>query len=194
MATDYGHEIERLWAQLRELRGEIRQRPVGATAGGGWCNKLREADTSGTPPVISSEIGTDGAAATALKSDTKPGLKLYTTKPGLVFKPEAAGLSALWTDTPNDMGTGADLHGVESGNSIGDNGKMVHANHIHKFPMGNGLEYDGGSSIFRVKLATDPGLEFSGGGARAKVKAGGGITRDADGLSLTSPAKWKANP
>ena len=34
-----------------------------------------------------------------------------------------------------------------------------------------------------IDLATDPGLEFSS-GIRAKVKAGGGVTRDSNGLSV----------
>lgn len=37
---------------------------------------------------------------------------------------------------------------------------------------------------FDVELASDPGLEFSSGALRAKVKASGGVTRDSDGLSV----------
>ena len=47
----------------------------------------------------------------------------------------------------------------------------------------NGLEASGND--LRVKLGTDPGLEFDT-GLKAKVKAGGGITRDSDGLSITN--------
>lgn len=41
------------------------------------------------------------------------------------------------------------------------------------------------SNDFRVKLSATPGLEFST-GLQVKVKASGGITKDSDGLSLTS--------
>lgn len=37
-----------------------------------------------------------------------------------------------------------------------------------------------------VDLATDPGLEFSGGDLRAKIKASSGLTRDSDGLWVTT--------
>ena len=37
-----------------------------------------------------------------------------------------------------------------------------------------------------VDLATDPGLQFQSGALRVKVKAGGGVTRDADGLSVSA--------
>jgi hypothetical protein len=37
----------------------------------------------------------------------------------------------------------------------------------------------------QINLDTDPGLEFNAGALRAKVKSGGGITRDSDGLSIT---------
>lgn len=36
----------------------------------------------------------------------------------------------------------------------------------------------------RINLDTDPGLEFNAGKLRTKVKSGGGITRDSDGLSV----------
>ena len=35
-----------------------------------------------------------------------------------------------------------------------------------------------------VQLGTDPGLEFTGDGLEAKIKTGGGLVKDADGLSI----------
>lgn len=48
--------------------------------------------------------------------------------------------------------------------------------------VGNGLELT--ATGVEVDLATDPGLEFSAGDLRVKIKANGGVTRDADGLSV----------
>lgn len=46
---------------------------------------------------------------------------------------------------------------------------------------------------FDVELASDPGLEFSSGALRAKIKASGGVTRDSNGLSVdTSIAALQA--
>ena len=58
---------------------------------------------------------------------------------------------------------------------------------------GPGIASDGSSSTPKVSvdLATNPGLEFTGSGddqkLKAKVKSTGGITLDADGLSVTTP-------
>ena len=48
--------------------------------------------------------------------------------------------------------------------------------------VGDGIE-DDGSNNFRVALGAAGGLEFSGGDLQAKLKSGGGITMDSDGLS-----------
>lgn len=61
---------------------------------------------------------------------------------------------------------------------------------INKMTGGSGMtltETNDGSNEtidFDVDLATDPGLEFSSDQLRVKVKSGGGITRDSDGLSV----------
>jgi len=45
----------------------------------------------------------------------------------------------------------------------------------------------------RVNLGTDPGLEFVAGALEVKVKADGGITKDANGLSLTNAVYPKSS-
>jgi len=48
--------------------------------------------------------------------------------------------------------------------------------------VGDGLVKDSGT--LKVDLTVTPGLEFSGGDLQAKLKSGGGIQKDSDGLSL----------
>ena len=61
---------------------------------------------------------------------------------------------------------------------------------VNKITGGDGITAtettDGGDETLDidVDLATDPGLEFDSGELRVKVKSGGGITRDSDGLSV----------
>ncbi len=50
--------------------------------------------------------------------------------------------------------------------------------------FGDGLTI--ASNLLKVLLASNPGLEFNGTELRVKVKSGGGITRDADGLSASA--------
>ena len=55
-----------------------------------------------------------------------------------------------------------------------------------------GLDWQSATSM-KVDLATDPGLEFQGGdfdtsALRVKIKSGGGIVRDSDGLSVSGGA------
>lgn len=63
---------------------------------------------------------------------------------------------------------------------------------VNKITGGDGIALtetnDGGDEDLDidVDLATDPGLEFSSNQLRVKVKSGGGVTRDSDGLSVNS--------
>jgi len=50
--------------------------------------------------------------------------------------------------------------------------------------IGDGLDDTGDTLV--VDLASDPGLEFSSGDLRVKIKASGGVVRDSDGLSLSA--------
>jgi hypothetical protein len=64
---------------------------------------------------------------------------------------------------------------------------------LNKVTGGDGITVtetdDGGDETLDIDidLATDSGLEFSSGELQVKIKGGGGVTRDGDGLSVTIP-------
>ena len=82
-------------------------------------------------------------------------------------------------------GNGIDITaGVVSVDIVTDYGLQYSTGNLSlELKTDSGLEAD--ANGLAVDLATDPGLEFST-GLRVKVKTAGGITRDSDGLSLTT--------
>lgn len=64
---------------------------------------------------------------------------------------------------------------------------------VQTYTGGNGIDIDG-SNVVSADLATNPGLQFTGGKLDVKVKSetGGSITKDADGLYLADSAVGNA--
>jgi hypothetical protein len=150
---------------------------------------------SGTAPVISSESGTAGTAATALRSDTLPGLQLVGT-PGDTVDDTAT----LYPSIEAVKKTAGDRRGfrVRVGKNYDDQAQDYPSLEITNAAGGaSGLrvKYAHGGAIrtnangLAVPVKADSGLEVdtgATGGLAVKLKSGGGISVDGDGLKLTS--------
>lgn len=67
--------VARIEARLAQLAAEVDALRA-ILPQGGPLSRMSSSDLSGTAPIVDSEAGTAGTAATALRSDTKPGNKL----------------------------------------------------------------------------------------------------------------------
>lgn len=156
----------------------------------------------GTGFTIGTEPGAGGETATLYRTTTA-GVKLGFLRWGITGgEVEYSDNGTDWTAI-NDV-TASDLLKVSSNDTTPGylNGKLTAGDGIDLTENGDGGDEDLGVSVdvtdlisgdygieedtnnLRVKLATDSGLEFST-GLRTKIKSGGGIIRDSDGLSTT---------
>lgn len=90
----------------------------------------------------------------------------------------------------------AETLGITAGNGISFSGSNINIDLRDTTPclelsatgigviVGDGLAQASAGVV--IDLATDPGLEFSTGNLRVKIKTDGGVTRDSDGLSVAN--------
>jgi len=105
---------------------------------------------------------------------TDPGLEFATG--ALRVKVKAAG--GITRDSNGLYVNTSDITAALAGDGLVANGAAIDVN------PGDGVALVSDKVV--VSLATDPGLEFATGSLRVKVKAAGGITRDAAGLSVNT--------
>ena len=105
----------------------------------------------GEPPIVPGDtipIITDGSGdvdsdVNYRRDSTRPGLKIRTATPGMLFEPAAAGLGVKWALSATAIKPVSDAVA-----SVGALDLIAHADHIHKLFAGNTL-YNGAT----VKLA-----------------------------------------
>lgn len=179
---------------------EVATGKIGFTANGSQAGRVRVSPTvggigtgDGTPPIITSEAGTVGVSANFRRADTKPGLKLFATNPGLLFKAADAGLSALYTTTPAAIARVADDTAGDATSGAG----LAHVGHAHKLVISDGLKWAGTAqtSVLVVKTKTAEGTDVFADAPGNKtigvaISASGGniITKNADGLFASGGA------
>jgi hypothetical protein len=86
--------------------------------------------------------------------------------------------------------SGTDLY-IGEGIELDDSGRIKLGGGLVEGTAPIEVAFTDGAYAVSLDLATDPGLENSS-GLRVKVKAAGGITRDADGLSLSTSSLGSA--
>jgi hypothetical protein len=136
---------------------------------------------------LSSDLAGDGLVANGTAIDVNPGdgIAVVSDKvvvnlaadPGLEF--ETGELQAK-VKTAGGITRDVDGLSVDSSTIAGDG--LVATGHVLDVNPGDGIAVV--SDMVVVDLATDPGLEFNAGDLQVKTKTGGGVVRDADGLSI----------
>lgn len=129
-------------------------------------------------------VYTDVAALNAAIPSPEAGMEVYLSASGAFYDY----IGSVWSQRENDASDDVKVK-VSNLDTTGDYlaDKIVAGDGISETDSGAG----DATLTLDVDLATDPGLEFDSNALRVKVKSGGGITRDSDGLSVSDAYESK---